>query len=89
MLRMDRLYDASFNKLRKGIYAWVHAQVRERPENTVAAAAAMFLLLCQRYKLSPRRVLDVSERVLRDASDRQPVELRAMRRLLREELPDV
>lgn len=86
-MSMDKLYHASFDRLRKGMYQWIHAQHNEQPEDTLCASGAMFLLLCRNYRIEPRRALEVAERVLRDAEGFQAVNIRALKRLIREEMP--
>jgi hypothetical protein len=54
----------------------------------VAAVATLFLIICKRYRVDVRRVLETTDRIVRDAQETHPVEMRAMARYLREELPD-
>jgi len=61
---------------------------KERPEVVVAGVACFFLAICKRYNLNVRSVLDTTDRVIRDAQDKNPVEMRALHTYLRRELND-
>jgi hypothetical protein len=61
---------------------------RTRASVVVGGVACFFLGICRRFKMDPRCVLDITDRVMRDATDKHPVEMRALATYLREELND-
>ena len=89
MLNISKLYDLTALGIKNASVRIVGSLQKEQPEQVVAAIATVFLAVCKRYRLDVRQVLDVTYRIIRDAQDKHPVEMRAMARYLREELPDV
>lgn len=89
MLDITKLYDLTAIGIKNTAVRMLGTVQKERPEQVVAAIATLFLSVCKRYAVDPRQVLDVTYRIMRDAADKHPVEMRAMNRYLREELPDV
>lgn len=87
-VRLDRLYDIDFEDVANGALHINTKLTKFSPAAYLGTLAAMFLLVCERLKVDPRRVLETTDRVLRRALDRQPVKVRAVRRWLREEIPD-
>lgn len=70
---------------------WLDAMDRTRmtiPGQVVLGIAVTFLMICKRYELNPREVLDVADRVIRKGWDLDPRYLRGMRDYFKEELPD-
>lgn len=87
-MRLDTLYDIDFKRVRDGLLDVNTKLTHFKSAEYMTTIAAMFLLLCERFSVDPRKALEVADRVLRRASDRNPVELRAVRRYLREEIKE-
>ena len=88
MLNLTKLYDLTAVGIKDASMRMLGPVQKERPEAVVAASAALFIAICERYNVDVRRVLETTDRVIRDARDKHPVEMRAMARYLRKELPD-
>jgi chorismate mutase len=88
MLRIDKLYDVTSIGIKNVSIRMLTAAQKEKPEAIVSAIATLLLMVCKRYRIEPREVLDVTTRIIRDAQESHPVEMRAMQRFLREDLPD-
>lgn len=87
-MKIDRMYNVDVEEVNHAAFRVLH-HVQQLPTPALVTGVAwLFLSVCERYGLEPRRVLEVSERVRRDALDRRPVQARAIRRFLREELSD-
>jgi hypothetical protein len=87
VLNLTKLYDLTAVGIKDVAMRMLGTVQRERPEAVVASMAVLLLAMCERYRVDVRRVLETTDRVLRDARERHPVEMRAMARYLREELP--
>jgi hypothetical protein len=88
MLNISKLYDLKTIDLRDCSIRMMMSVQRQKPEQIVAATAVLLLLICRRYRIDVRRVLETTERVLRDAADKHPVEIRGLKTYMNEELPD-
>lgn len=88
MLKIDKFYDLTAVGIKNVSVRMLTSAQQEKPEAIVAALATLLITVCRRYGVEVRRVLEVTERIVRDAQDKHPVEMRAMARYLREELPD-
>jgi chorismate mutase len=88
MLRIDKLYDVTALGIKNVSVRMLTAAQKEKPEAIVSAIAVLLLMVCSRYRIEPRAVLDVTTRIIRDAQDNHPVEMRAMKRYIAKELPD-
>ena len=87
-MNMDKLYRVDAPTVSRSVLLATKAMGYKRPETCVMAAAAQLISVCERYDLPVRLVLDAADRVMRDAFDKDPVQGRAYKRLLREELPN-
>jgi len=90
-MRYDRLYDVDWHILRHVTFSWIDTFGRikkTRPADIVVAAAINLILICERFKLDPRRVMDTADRVVRRARDVAPQYPRAIEQFLREEFTD-
>ncbi len=85
-MRLDKLYELDVLQFKDAALAAMTVWQRFQPEYLVAAAATLFLYVCAHVRLDPRRVLEASERVLRGAKEKHPVEFRALATYLREEV---
>ena len=88
MLNLTKLYDLNTLGIKNVSMRILGTAQKERPEAVVAGIATLLITVCKRYGVDVRRVLDTTDRVIRDAQDKHPIEMRAMARYLREELPD-
>jgi len=87
-LNIAKLYDVHTVGIKDVAMRIIMTLSKERPEAVVAGLATLFILICKRYGVEVRAVLDVTDRVLRDAADTHPVEIRALKRYLKQELND-
>jgi hypothetical protein len=88
VLQLTKLYDLTAIGIKNTAMRMLGTVQKEQPEQVVAGIAALFLGICERYGVEPRRVLETTDRIIRDARDKHPVEMRAMARYMRKELPD-
>ena len=86
---LDRLFNLSVADVKATVMRTVFRSKGEAAPTLVAATAMMLLLLCERHKIKVTEVLTAANNMLRVAQDKMPVEIRALRRYVREELPDV
>ncbi|MEE8385619.1 MAG: hypothetical protein V3S01_06865 [Dehalococcoidia bacterium] len=93
-MRIQDVYNVRWRYVRQLSFAIIdffgrdHGKGRARPVNLVQGVAVLFLLICARFKLEPRDVLEVAARVIRFAKDDDPQYVRAIEAYLREELDD-
>lgn len=90
-MRHDRLYDLRWREIRQVAFSWIDQLDRiahKRPAQVVGGLAVVFLLVCERFKADPRRVLETAERILRRAQDTEPMYPGAIRDYLRSEMPN-
>lgn len=91
-MRIQDLYDVSWRHIRQVSFAWIDfygkllAKGEARPRDLVQGVAVLFLLVCARFKLEPREVLETASRVIRYAKDTEPQYVRGIEAYLREEL---
>jgi hypothetical protein len=86
-MRLDRLYDVRWSEVRHIAFAWLNAlQDKHTPRDQVIATAINFLLICKRFGLEPRRVLEVADRVIRHARDTKSRYIEAIELYMRNEL---
>lgn len=87
----DQLFNVQWHWVKQVGQQWLDALDRAKrklPGQTVMGVAVTFLLICERYSLNPREVLDIADRVIRKGWDLDPRYLRGMREYFKEELPD-
>ena len=87
---MEKLYRVKVKEMSKGLYRWIHAMTKKSGDHTgplLISCACTLILLCRHYNADPRRVMDTTDRVLRNAQDIRPKEFRAMRAYMKGELP--
>lgn len=90
-MRHDRLYDVQWRQVKQAAFAWIDSLQRLKhtaPVQVVTGTALNFLLVCERFKLNPRRVLETADKVLRRAREADPQYPRAIAQYLKEELRD-
>ena len=90
-MRHERLYDVRWALVKKASFAYLDmldkAKLRHSPQ-VVIGVAVLFLLICERFGLNVRAVLDTADRVLRRARDVEPMYPRGIAEYLRKELGD-
>ena len=93
-MRIQDLYDVRWRNIRQITFSVIDffgklvGRGEARPRDLVQGIAIMFLLVCARFKLEPRDVLETAARVTRYAKDTEPQYVRAIEAYLREELRD-
>lgn len=88
MKHLDRLMNVNVREVKAVVMRSVFRSTKETAVNMVAATAMLLILLCERHNIGVVEVLGAADRMLRKAADTMPVEVRALRRYVREELPD-
>lgn len=91
-MRHDRLYDVKWRLVKQASFAYIDMMdrtgLRNTPNMVVIGVSVLFLLVCERFKLEPRRVLETADRVLRRAREVEPQFPRGIAEYLAKELPD-
>ena len=91
-MRHDRLYDVRWKFVKQAAFAYIdmldRTKLSKTPNMVIMGVAVLFLMVCERFKLEPRRVLDTADRVLRRARDVEPQFPRGIAEYLKKELPD-
>ena len=91
-MRHDRLYDVQWALVKQVSFAYLtqldKIKIRN-PSQVVVGIAVLFLLVCERFRLDPPRVLETAGRVLRRARDVEPQYPRGIAEYLQKELPNV
>lgn len=88
MIDLQKLYTVRASSLRDTALRICGVLQKTRGEDVVVGAATFFLAVCKRYNLDVRRVLETTDRVMKDSTDKHPVEMRALSTYLRKELND-
>ena len=85
------MYDVRWQDVRLVAFSWIDAiqRIKQRPAQMVVGLAVTFLLVCHRFGLEPRDVLEVAARVLNRARDVTPQYPRGIEEYLRNEVPNV
>ncbi len=90
-MRLQRLYDVRWHLVKQASFGYLNqldnAQIRD-PAQIITGVAVLLLLICERFKLEVRDVLDTAARVLRRAKEVEPQYPRGISSYLRTELPD-
>ena len=90
-MRHDRLYDVRWDFLKLVTFQWISTLDKMKHKSAadvVTATAVTLLLVCRRFGLEPRRVMDTAERIVRRAEDVNPQYPRAISQYLAEEFTD-
>ena len=70
---IHRIYGTDFRRAKHAaIRVMDKLQTKNKPEEIVSALGILFLAVCARFDVSPRRVLEAAERIKRDARDHYP-----------------
>jgi hypothetical protein len=86
-MRPDQLANVSYKRVQEAAMAVVSGLQTYDPATIVTGAAWVFLAICRRYDVDPRRALEVADRVQRHALNVAPQYPRAIEAYCREELP--
>lgn len=90
-MRHEDLYAIQWRDIRQAAFAWVDNLRKIKhttPTQVVMGIAVTFLLVCARFKLDPREVLNTADRVIRRCKDVDPQYIRAIEQYFKEELQD-
>ena len=89
-MRHSKLYEFNWRSLQHVAFGWLDGLADHiKPQEFILTTAILFLLVCRRYRLDARAVLDTAARVIKLAADNYgSLELRAIRTYLKEELRD-
>jgi len=88
-MRYDRLYDVRWRWIKQVSFAYLDTLDKishKTPAQVVSGVAVLFLLVCERFELDPRRVLETADRILRRARDVEPMYPRGIAEYLTREL---
>ena len=84
---LDQLNMITSQKAQQDAFKVINALQSEPAGHQIAAIAVTFLMVCQRYKVDPRAVLDKASRIAYDAfSEGRGEYIRAIQNYIREEL---
>lgn len=90
-MRHEQLYDVRWRWVKQASFAYLDmmdkAKLRHSPQ-VVMGIACLFLLVCERFNLNVRAVLDTADMVLRRARDIEPQYPRGIAEYLKKELHD-
>jgi hypothetical protein len=87
----DQLFNVQWFFVKQVCQQWLGALDRQKakiPGQVVVASAITLILICERYKLNPREVMDIADRVIRRGWELDPRYLRGIREYFKEELPN-
>ena len=90
-MRHDRLYDVRWDFLKLVTFNWISGLDKMKHKSAadvVISTAVALILICRRFKLDARRVMDTADRIIRRAEDVTPQYPRAISQYLREEFTD-
>ena len=91
-MKLQDMYNVRWNLVKRTLFAWFTMldQVGYRPGagDVVAASGIGFLLICERFGVDPREVLNTCNRIVTKAEDIDPEYPRAIRMFLKKELRD-
>ena len=63
------------------------SKVQNAPaDRLITAMAVCFIMVCRHFGIEPRVALDITDRIVRDAQDKYPVQLNGFKRFLKEEI---
>lgn len=84
---LDQLNMITSEKAQQVAFQVVNSLQSEKPGHQVAAVAITFLLMCERYSVDPRDILDKTKRITYDAlSEGRGEYIRAIKHYVQEEL---
>jgi len=90
-MRHDRLYEVRWHFVKSVAFSWIDRldKVKQKSApDVVASTAIVLILICERFNLNPRAVMDTADRIVRRARDVNPQYPRAISQYLQEEFDD-
>ena len=91
-MKLQALYNVRWNLVKRTLFGWFamfdQLGYRPSPGDTVAASGIGFLLVCERFNVDPREVLNTCDRIVRRQDTINPEFPRAIRMFLKEEMND-
>lgn len=87
----DSMFNVQWHFVKQVCAQWLNSLDRVRtkvPGQVVVASAITLILICERYNLNPREVMDIADRVIRKSWDLDPRYVRGIRDYFKEELPN-
>ncbi|NRA09623.1 MAG: hypothetical protein HRU02_15820 [Myxococcales bacterium] len=91
-MRLQDIYDVRWSRVREQAFAYINLFGKAKDQgfaqerDLVTGVAVNFLLVCERFKLDPRRVLETADRITRRARDVSPQYVRGIEEYLAQEL---
>jgi len=83
---IDKIASSNFTRVKSTIMTLLNKMQSERPEVLVTAVGALFIIVCRRYDIPARKVLEYTDRIIVDADRKFPHEIGAVNDFMREEL---
>ena len=91
-MKLQDLYNVRWSLIQRTTFAWFtmldKLGYRPGPQDVVAAAGMTFLFVCERWKVDPREVLNVCDRIISSATLNSPQYPRGIREFLAKEFYD-
>jgi hypothetical protein len=87
----DSMFNVQWHFVKQVCQSWLNSLDKQKyklPGQIVVASAVTLIMICERYKLNPREVMDIADRVIRKGWDLDPRYIRGMRDYFKEELVD-
>ena len=83
---LDSIASSNFKRVKSTIMTLLNKMQSERPDVLVTAIGALFIIVCRRYDVPARRVLEYTDRIIVDADRKFPHEIGAVNDFMRDEL---
>ena len=83
---LDSIASSNFTRVKSTIMTILNKMQSQRPDVLVTAIGALFIIICRRYDVPARRVLEYTDRIIVDADRKFPHEIGAVNDFMREEL---
>lgn len=91
-MKIQDLYTLRWTFVQRTTFAWFamldKLGYKPGPQDLVGASGMTFLFVCERFKVDPREVLNVCDRIISSATLNDPQYPRAIRELLAKEYYD-
>lgn len=91
-MKLQDLYNVRWTFIKRTTFAWFtmldKLGYRPGPKDVVAASGMTFLFVCERFKVDPREVLNVCDRIISSATLNDPQYPRGIREYMKEQFLD-
>jgi len=91
-MKLQDLYNVRWSFVKRTTFAWFtmldKIDYHVGPRDVVAASGMTFLFVCERFGVDPREVLNVCDRIIRNATLNSPQYPRGIREFLAKEFTD-